>query len=91
MGRLRPKNRVHLGKPGTVYASASGALAWLGLKKSSMIELELRMQPGSSERKGMVELIVVMRSLVGELPSDPSWKARCDRIFTDLRAYVMGK
>lgn len=85
------KIRVRLGKPGTVYAGPGGAFAWLGFGKANTIDLELQMHPASSQKKGHLDLAVLMRSPQGELPSNPNWKARCDRVYTDLRAYLMGK
>ena len=78
-------------KPGTVYAGQGGTFAWLGFGRASLIDLEIRMHPAGEDRKGHLHLAILMRSPAGELPSNPTWKSRCDRIYTDLRAYLMGK
>jgi serine/threonine-protein kinase len=83
--------RVRVGHPGTVYHHKSGALAWIGLGKSGLIELELHMEQSDANRKGMLDIAVLMRSLNGDAPTNPHWLARCKRIFVDLRAYLMGQ
>jgi eukaryotic-like serine/threonine-protein kinase len=84
--------RVHLGRPGTVYAAKGGPLSWIGIGKSGLIELELHLSELSDpNRKGVLDIAIVLRSLNGEMPTNPHWLARCKRIFVDLRAYLMGQ
>ena len=84
--------KVQLGKPGTVYAPRGGLLSRIGLGKSSLIDLELHMtQQNDPNRKGVLDIAVVMRSPAVEMPTNPHWLNRCKLVFVDLRAYLMGQ
>lgn len=84
--------RVRLGKSGTRYTSQRGPLSWIGIsRKADLIDLELRMEPADPTRKGLLNITVLMRSPAGQLPKDFYWHARCNRVFIELRGYLMGK
>jgi serine/threonine-protein kinase len=84
------KIRVILGRPGTTY-SRSGALAWIGLGRRGLIDVELHMEQADPKRPGLLKLNILMRSPTGEPPSDPAFRARCNHVFIDLRGYLMGQ
>jgi serine/threonine-protein kinase len=82
--------RVRLGGKGSVYA-ASGRGSWFGLgRKSSLIDLELKLQRSDPHREGLLQITIVLR------PADRSgangdWQDRCAQVFCDLRGYLMGQ
>jgi serine/threonine-protein kinase len=83
--------RVQLGQRGSVYNSRSGPLSWLGLGRSGgAIDMELLMEQADPDRKGQLRITVQMRTLQGQHPQDNAWRARCNRVYCDLRAYLMG-
>ncbi len=82
--------RVRLGGRGGAYAERAAPMAWLGLgKRPGAIDMELQLQKAELERDNL-HITVVMRSTTGDPPTDPVWRARCDQVFCDLRAYLMG-
>ena len=82
--------RVRL--PGGAYTVKGGPLSWIGLgRKPSLLEMELRFEQADKARPGLLSITVIMRSLSGEVPSNPLWLSRCNQIFIDLRGYLMGK
>jgi serine/threonine-protein kinase len=82
--------RVRLGGRGGAYAERSAPLAWLGLgRRSGAIDMELQLQKADLDRDNL-HITVVMRSSNGDPPTDPIWRTRCDQVFCDLRAYLMG-
>jgi serine/threonine-protein kinase len=84
--------RVHLGGKGSVYQSRKGGLsALLGLtRRTGLIEMALHLTKTDPNRETLLHITVRMKSLDGDKPNDPDVKIRCDRIFVDLRAYLMG-
>jgi serine/threonine-protein kinase len=91
--------RVRLGERREA-ASASGTklLSWLKLKKAEApavdhpTEMELHMKKKGSSPQNLLELTVLLRPERGrKQAADPQWQAFCDRIFRDLRAYLMGR
>jgi serine/threonine protein kinase len=83
--------RVRLG-PESAYRLRNSAFSWLGIgRKPEVIELELGLEQAASERQNQLNITVQMRSLHGESAADSVWRARCDQIYCDLRAYLMGQ
>jgi serine/threonine-protein kinase len=82
--------RVHLGQPGTAYNDSSGPFSWLGGGRKSGIEMELLMEQADAERKGQLHITVQMRPIQGNVRKTNAWQARCNRVYCDLRAYLMG-
>jgi serine/threonine-protein kinase len=82
--------RVRLGDRGTIYAEPSKGLGWLGIgRKSGDIDMELQLQKTELDRDNL-HITVLMRSANADPPTDPVWRTRCDQVFCDLRAYLMG-
>jgi serine/threonine-protein kinase len=83
--------RVRLGRPGSAYAMNGGALDWLGFGRKPAVEIALRLHSRSVDRNSLLRITVEMKSLKGASPTDPIWRARCDQIYCDLRAYLMAQ
>jgi serine/threonine protein kinase len=84
--------RVRLGGRGSAYTVGQGPFSWLGLgRKSSHIDVELRLQRAEGQQENMLHIIVLMRPTQGELLTDAPWRERCNQIFCDLRGYLMGQ
>jgi serine/threonine-protein kinase len=80
--------RVRLGKRGSIYRAPG--VNWFGLSKAGQINMELRMQQSESGRGNHLHITVVL-TVVGHNPTqEPEWGARCEQVFIDLRAYLMG-
>jgi serine/threonine-protein kinase len=82
--------RVRLGGRGSLYA-ATGPLAWLGLSRKSLIDMELRLERTNPARESQLHITVLMRSPDNGTCHNPEWRARCGQVFCDLRAYLMGQ
>jgi len=83
--------RVRLGAD-SAYTFRNGPLSWLGIRRrSSAIDMELRLEQADPDRASLVGITVLMRSPQGDAASDLIWRARCDQIYCDLRAYLMGQ
>jgi serine/threonine-protein kinase len=80
------KIRVRLGRHSPYVGG--GRLAWLGLGGRSRIEMELHLHEGNSGRQNNLWVTVILRSLGRSL--DREHRARCDQIYGDLRAYLIG-
>jgi serine/threonine-protein kinase len=85
--------RVRLGGKNSVYREAGqGPLSWLGLgRRSGTIDLELHLERSDPDRESMLAITVAMRSPSGEHALNPGWRGRCNQIYCDLRAYLMGQ
>ena len=85
--------RVRLGARGSPYAANGfGSLSWLGIgRKPSLIDMELRMERAATERDNLLNITVTLRPLSKETATSPEWRDRCNQVFCDLRAYVMGR
>jgi serine/threonine-protein kinase len=82
--------RVRLGGRGTVYhARPRGPLGWL-LGGGDEIDVELHLQWADAERTNLLHITAVMRPARAGTVADEDWQARCNAVFCDLRAYVMG-
>jgi eukaryotic-like serine/threonine-protein kinase len=80
--------RVRLGKRGSVYQAPG--VKWFGLSKTGQINMELRIRQSDSNRGNVLHITVVLTVLGINAAADPDWTARCDQVFIDLRAYLMG-
>jgi serine/threonine-protein kinase len=66
-------------------------LSWLGIgRKSGLIDMELLLNRGTAGNENLLHIRVSMRSAKGVVALSPEWRARCDHVFCDLRAYLMG-
>jgi serine/threonine-protein kinase len=84
------KIRVLLGSQ--VDGAGSKALSWLGLvRRNGQIELDLSLRRLNTDDQNLLHIVVAMRSPAGHSPSDPYWRARCDRVYCDLRGYLLGR
>jgi len=83
---------VRMGGKNCVYKLPSNGLSWLGLAKSPMIEIDLRLNRGDAGRDNHLRIAVAFRSTTGlDLNADPRWREVCLQIFVDLRGYLMGQ
>jgi serine/threonine-protein kinase len=83
------KIRVRLGGRGSIYGAGS-ALSWLGLSVNGQIDMELRLQQNDPNKANQLAITVVLRVIGQNAAMDPDSRARCDQVFIDLRAYLMG-
>jgi serine/threonine-protein kinase len=80
--------RVRLGDPETKYELKKSFFSWFD-RQTGLIEMYLRVRPSDQDRMNMVILTVLLRSMDGNPPDDPAWRARCTDIAQDLRGYLM--
>jgi serine/threonine-protein kinase len=80
--------RVRLGKRGSVYQAPG--VRWFGLSKAGQINMELRIRQAESARGNVLHITVVLSVVGHNAAQEPEWQARCDQVFIDLRAYLMG-
>jgi serine/threonine-protein kinase len=92
--------RVSLGGSGCKYqAGPAPAPAKRGWFRSappppaSRIDMELHMQKRDADSQSLLHIRLVLRPAAGSSirKSSPDWKDCCDRIFNDLRAYLICK
>jgi serine/threonine-protein kinase len=84
--------RVRLGGKGSVYWVPNGPLSWLGLgRKGQLIDMELRLERNNPVQQSLLHITVLMRSPDATAVSCPTFRARCNQVFCDLRAYLMGQ
>jgi serine/threonine protein kinase len=84
--------RVRLGGRGSVYQVSGGPLSWLGLgRRAGIVDLELNLErhPNSAQQN-LLQITVKMRSPDKGMAQNPNWRARCTKIFCDLRGYLAG-
>lgn len=67
-----------------------GAFSWLGIGKVPEIEMELSLEQRDAAKANQLSITVVMRVEGKNVNDDPLWHARCDQVYCDLRAYLMG-
>jgi len=79
---------VRLGDPETKYELKKGLFSMFD-RRTGLIEMYLRVQPGDQDRLNMIVLTVLLRCMDGNPPDDPAWRARCTHIAQDLRGYLM--
>jgi serine/threonine-protein kinase len=83
--------RVRLGGHGSLYGGGMGPLSWLGLgRRSGTVDMELRLTRNNPSQQSLLNITVLMRSPVHGAPN-AAWRNRCNQIFCDLRAYLMGQ
>jgi serine/threonine-protein kinase len=83
---------VRLGGKNCVYKIPNNGLSWLGLGKSPMVEIDLRLNRGDAGRDNHLRIVVTFRSTTGlDINTDPRWRSLCLQIFVDLRGYLMGQ
>jgi len=84
--------RVRLNPDRRLSPARGSALSWLGLgRKLDGINMELRLQQTDQNRSNQLRITVLMRSADGRNKPDPAWRARCDQVYCELRAYLMGQ
>jgi serine/threonine-protein kinase len=85
--------RVQLGGKGSVYwMPGQGPLSWLGLgRRFPLIDMELRLERTNPGQQSLLRITVVMSSEDSGAAENPQWRARCNQVFCDLRAYLMGQ
>lgn len=81
--------KVRLGR-GSAY-DYSGPLAWIGLGRLAPVEMELHLEKTEEGgRANHLHITVLLKSGRKNAAEDPDLRARCDQVFCDLRAYLMG-
>jgi len=80
--------RIRLGKRASVYQAQFAK--WFGLKKPGQINMELRIRQPDSSRSSVLLITVILTVVGHNAAEDPECTARCDQVFLDLRAYLMG-
>ena len=83
------KIRVRIGGDRGGY-TRRGAFSWLGIGKPPEIEIELCLEQIDTVKNNQLHITVVLRVAGKNVNEDPLWHARCDKVFCDLRAYLMG-
>jgi eukaryotic-like serine/threonine-protein kinase len=85
------KIRVRLGDKGSVYyVGGGGPLKWLGLgNKNGVIDMELLLQRTDDVDNQLI-IAVRMRPAHNKSALSESLRERCEQVFCDLRAYLMG-
>jgi serine/threonine-protein kinase len=85
------KIRVRLGAKGSTYFVPTGPLSWIGLGNGSGgIDMELLMERGLRDAS-LLRITVRMRSAASRGVLSEAFRERCDQVFCDLRAYLMGQ
>jgi serine/threonine protein kinase len=83
--------RVRLGGKTCVYTASQSSFSWFGLaRKTNQIDLELHLLRPDSARDNL-QITILLRPSGKGTANDEDWRARCTRIFCDLRAYLMGQ
>jgi serine/threonine-protein kinase len=78
--------RVRLG----LRAPRSRGLSWLGIGKSTVYDLELRLQQADPTRGNHLKITIIISIPGRNAATDAATRDRCTAIFIDLRAYLMG-
>lgn len=79
--------RVRLGK-----SQGAGSISWLrfGNRAAGPIDVELHMHSNDPRQENRLTIHVLFRASHAGLLADEMWRTRCERIFVELRAYLMG-
>ena len=82
--------RVRLGGRKT---PSGGPLSWIGLgrRASGPIDVELHLLHTDPKQENRLTVNVLFRPSHPSLLADKSWVQRCNEIFVELRAYLMGR
>jgi serine/threonine-protein kinase len=84
--------QVRLGGARSAYRFTKARFSWVRLRRrTGRLQIDLHLQQEHRERKSQLAISVLMRSLEGISALDPHWRDFCDRIFCDLRGYLMGQ
>lgn len=85
--------KVRLGGKGSpYYLPGHGPLSWLGIgRRQPLIDMELRLERGNSNQQSLLQIKVMMRPAAAGAANSPEWRTRCNQVFIDLRAYLMGQ
>jgi serine/threonine-protein kinase len=86
--------RIHVrfGGRGSAYSAPRQGLSWLGLgRRSSNIDMELRLDHADPGRENQLRITVLFRSPGTDLNASMAWRNVCTQIFCDLRGYLMGQ
>lgn len=59
-------------------------------RRASVIDMELRLQQVEGTRGNLLHITVLMRPLKLSHLQDELWRNRCEQVFCELRAYLMG-
>ncbi|HVL13406.1 MAG TPA: serine/threonine-protein kinase [Gemmata sp.] len=71
---------------------ASGAFSWLGLgSRTAPIDVELHLHHAHPAEPNRLSVHVLFRPSHPRLLADKPWRQRCSQVFTELRAYLMGR
>jgi serine/threonine-protein kinase len=73
--------------------SASSTLSWFGLgkKSSNTIDVELHLHKLDPTLDNKLTVHVLFHPSHPSLLSDQAWRAKCTKIFVELRGYLMGR
>ena len=73
--------------------SASSSLSWFGLGKrsSNTVDVELHLQRADPAVDNKLTVHVLFHPSHPSLLGDQSWRAKCTKIFVELRGYLMGR
>lgn len=79
--------RMRIGGDGSRNKSA---FSWLGIgRKSSVVDLELRLERNNPGQQNLLHIVVLMSS-PHRKSNDPAWRERCNEVFCELRSYLAG-
>ncbi len=82
---------VRLGGPGSIYEFPRRNSSWFRLRRrTDKIDLELRMRQADPDRQNLLHITVSIRSADGDPMVGALWRTSNDRVFCDLRGYLMG-
>jgi serine/threonine-protein kinase len=66
------------------------SLSWIGIGKPPEYEIDLRLEQNETSKGNHLHITVLLRVVGRNANDDPLLHARCDEIFVNLRAYLMG-
>ncbi|MFN4258939.1 MAG: serine/threonine protein kinase [Gemmataceae bacterium] len=77
--------------PGMIRVRLGQRTSWFHFGRRSVpIDMELHLQQAESQRGTLLHITVLMRPLYHVKAIDDYFRKRCDQIFCELRAYLMG-
>jgi serine/threonine-protein kinase len=84
--------RVRLGGKGSIYWVPNGPLSWFGIgNRNALIDVELLLERNPTQQSQLLIAVRMRSPYGGKLALSDSFKERCDQVFCDLRAYLMGQ
>jgi serine/threonine-protein kinase len=69
--------------------ATQGALAWLGLGRKCVVDVELRLERNNPHQQNLLHITVLMSS-PNRRSNDATWRDRCGEVFCELRSYLAG-